>query len=71
MELTVAVHIDDDESYWADVVEIPGCLASGRTLDELAEALEEAIGMSLDDPSIRLVDRRLEVGEVIVRAVAN
>jgi predicted RNase H-like HicB family nuclease len=69
MELTVAVHIDDDESYWADVIEIPGCLASGRTLEELAEALEEAIGISLDDPCISLPCVSLVVGEVVVRAI--
>jgi len=69
MELTVAVHLDDDESYWASVVEIPNCLASGRTLEELAEALEEAVGMCLDDPGIRLPAASLEVGKVKVQAL--
>lgn len=33
--------------YWAEVRELPGCFASGETLDELMEALSEAIGMCL------------------------
>lgn len=34
---------------WAEVVELPGCLASGETVDELLEAMEEAIGLYLTD----------------------
>ena len=41
-ELTARVHLEDG-TYWAEVVELPGCFASGLTLDELREALEEAI----------------------------
>ncbi len=48
MELTIRVH-EEDGSYWAEVVELPGCFASGSTLDELREALEEAIVMYLED----------------------
>ena len=32
-------------SYWAQVHEWRGCFASGETLGELMEALEEAIAM--------------------------
>ncbi len=48
MELTIRVH-EEDGGYWAEVVELPGCFASGTTLDELREALEEAIVMYLED----------------------
>jgi predicted RNase H-like HicB family nuclease len=61
MELTVAIHAEGD-SYWSEVRELPGCFASGRTLEELAEALEEAVGMCLDDPATTLVQPRLHVG---------
>jgi len=44
MELTVRVHFEDG-AYWAEVVELPGCFASGETLDELRDALDEAITM--------------------------
>ena len=50
MELTVRVHFEDG-AYWAEVVELPGCFASGDTLDELKDALGEAIGMYLEDDS--------------------
>jgi predicted RNase H-like HicB family nuclease len=51
MELKVRVHAEED-TYWAEVDELPGCFASGGTLDELVEALTEAISMYLsEDPS--------------------
>ena len=46
MKLNARVH-SEDGSYWAEVVELPGCFASGQTLDELTEALREAIRMYL------------------------
>jgi predicted RNase H-like HicB family nuclease len=48
MELTVRVHFEDG-AYWAEVQELPGCFASGETLDALKDALEEAIAMYLED----------------------
>ena len=44
MEYHVVIH-EEEERYWADVRELPGCFASGRDLDELKEALIEAIDM--------------------------
>jgi predicted RNase H-like HicB family nuclease len=41
-------HLDvreEDGSYWGEVRELPGCFASGSTLDELKEAVVEAIGL--------------------------
>lgn len=52
----VAVHEEDDGSYWAEVEELPGCFASGFSMDELQEATFEAIqlwlpdGIELEDP---------------------
>lgn len=46
MELTARIHIEED-SYWADVPELPGCFASGDSLDELFESLQEGIGLYL------------------------
>lgn len=45
-EFRVLVH-EEDGSYWAEVEELPGCFASGRDLDELREAVEEAITLYL------------------------
>jgi len=58
MELTANLHIEDS-SFWAEVVELPGCFASGDTLDELFASLHEGIGLCLDDgldaPSVKTV----------------
>lgn len=45
---TAEVHFEDG-SYWAQVREIPGCFASGDTLDELFDGLREAIQLCLED----------------------
>jgi predicted RNase H-like HicB family nuclease len=46
MDLTADVHYEEG-AYWAHVRELPGCFASGHTLDELMEVLEEAIELYL------------------------
>jgi predicted RNase H-like HicB family nuclease len=48
LELTVTVH-EENGRFWAEVVELPGCLATGDTLDELREALEESVSLYLHD----------------------
>ena len=49
-EYTVTVHHEDeDNSYWATVNELPGCFASGFTLDELRESIGECIALYLAD----------------------
>lgn len=48
VEFHAIIH-EEDGSYWAEVKELPGCFASGATLDELKDALVEAIGMVLED----------------------
>jgi predicted RNase H-like HicB family nuclease len=47
-QLHVAVH-NEDGSYWAEVRELPGCFASGHTVAELIESVEEAVAMYLAD----------------------
>jgi len=42
IRLTVEIH-EEDGVLWGQVVELPGCFATGDDLDELAEALGEAI----------------------------
>lgn len=56
ISFTVDIHEDPDGSYWAQVEELPGCYASGFSMEELQEAVAEAIqlylpdGIVLDDP---------------------
>jgi predicted RNase H-like HicB family nuclease len=44
-----AVLHEEDGSFWAEVKELPGCFASGFSMEELQDALVEAIQMSLPD----------------------
>jgi len=39
------VRLGEDGWYWAEVPALPGCFASGRTTEELAEALAESVGL--------------------------
>jgi predicted RNase H-like HicB family nuclease len=48
MELTARIHIEEG-SYWADILELPGCFASGDTLDELFESLREGVVLHMAD----------------------
>ena len=65
MQLTVRVH-EEDGSYWAEVVELPGCFASGDTLDELRSGLDEAVRMCADEPAnaapLRVNELRVSTG---------
>jgi predicted RNase H-like HicB family nuclease len=45
-ELHVEVH-HEDGSYWAEVRELAGCFASGDTVAELIESVEEAVALYL------------------------
>jgi predicted RNase H-like HicB family nuclease len=49
-QYTVRIHDEDDDGLWAEVVELPGCFASGADMDELRESLAEAMGMYLSTP---------------------
>lgn len=63
MDLTIRVHHEGDR-YWAEVAELPGCFASGTSLDELREALEEAVSLCLDTESTNGAPRPLRIGEL-------
>jgi predicted RNase H-like HicB family nuclease len=65
MELRVRVH-HEEGSYWAEVVELPGCFASGDTFDELLESLREAIGLYLEERGPAPAAPSLEVEEITV-----
>jgi predicted RNase H-like HicB family nuclease len=48
MELIARIH-SEHGSYWADVPDLPGCFASGETLDELFKSLQEGVALYLAD----------------------
>jgi predicted RNase H-like HicB family nuclease len=56
MTLTVEVH-EEDGVLWGHVVELPGCFATGTTLDELMEALGEAIALYQADTQVAPVSK--------------
>lgn len=60
--VTVHVHREEDGDLWADVEELPGCFASGRDMNELREALDEAVSLYLSEPG-RPVRVKLDVTE--------
>ena len=45
MVFTVRVHPgeEDEGGYWAEVLDLEGCVSQGETLDELTENIREAI----------------------------
>ena len=51
---SLELHFEKDH-FWAAVKELPGCFATGRDMDELAEALTEAINMYLGTEEVRSV----------------
>jgi predicted RNase H-like HicB family nuclease len=65
VELTAQIHLEEG-SYWAEVVELPGCFASGHSLDELRDALQEAVHLYLADDEDASEARELTVGTMKV-----
>jgi len=65
MDLTADVH-HEEGAYWAHIRELPGCFASGHTLDELMKVLEEAIELYLaSDAEKDVADTSTSVGRDI------
>jgi len=76
-EYIVKVHHEDDGSTWAEVLDLPGCFASGDSMEELWEALAEAIFLYLADDAGSITGtpeasppRALQVDEMRVRVPA-
>ena len=41
---TVRVHQEPGQELWAEVLELPGCFATGTDMEDLRQALTEATG---------------------------
>lgn len=70
MELKVRVH-HEEGAYWAEVVDLPGCFASGDTFDELLAALGEAIELYLEDAGPTRRSAGIEVAEMTIATGAK
>jgi predicted RNase H-like HicB family nuclease len=55
---------EEDGGYWAEVQELPGCFASGATLDEVKEAVFEAITLYLSEDNGEPTDQALSRAHV-------
>ena len=67
--LTVRVHREPGQDLWAEVEELPGCFASGRDMNELAEALNEAVSLYLSEPGDPVkVELDVTTEQVLVRS---
>lgn len=49
VEYQVTVH-SEDGSFWAEVDELPGLFVSGDSIDEIFEALPEALALYMNEP---------------------
>jgi len=62
---TVRIHHEPGEQPWAEVLELPGCFAAGSKMDELRQALTEAISLYLSEPGdVKHVELEDEPGTV-------
>lgn len=60
----LALHVDvhhDEGSYWAEVRELPGCFASGHTIAELIESVEEGVALYLASPERKAPPVKIEL----------
>jgi predicted RNase H-like HicB family nuclease len=53
--IKIQITRDDDGSFVGTVVDFPGCIASGDTLEELREALSEALSLYLSREKMLIV----------------
>lgn len=54
---------DDDGWYVAEVLDYPGCFASAETLDELGEAMADAMSVYLSSQDIRVVVTSMDASQ--------
>ena len=46
----VRIYHERGQELWAEVLELPGCFAAGADMEELREALSEAVSLYLSEP---------------------
>lgn len=62
LSYTVRIHDEGPDGLWADVVEMPGCFASGDNYEELMESLTESMGLYLSAPDSPCVVKLQQMG---------
>lgn len=69
-ELHISVR-SEDGSLWATVKEFPGVFATGDTVEELRQSLEEGIALSIAEPGEPTPEIKLEALQPAELGVAN
>lgn len=62
-QYTAAVYEAEEGGFWAEVLDLPGCVAQGETLQELQAALPDAIEA--------WEETQKETGEILPRRVST
>jgi len=50
MEYHFELHREEDGGFWAECIELKGCLSDGESIDELKYNLTEALNLYLNEP---------------------
>jgi predicted RNase H-like HicB family nuclease len=65
MKLQVVIHEAEEGGFWAEVPAIPGCATQGETFEELLqnlyEAVEGCLSVSVQQPKVSGSDRVMEI----------
>lgn len=66
MELHARIR-EEDGMFWAEIEDLPGCFASGESIAEVIDALQEAVSLYLssEGPAPRSVPAVASVGLVV------
>ena len=51
MNIKVIVHEAEEGGYWGEVLELPGCVSQGETIDEFRDNIREALEAVLESES--------------------
>lgn len=62
--LTVEVHEIDGGGFYGEVRQFPGCLAQAKTLDELADAIRDAVRDDFAEPGIQTEQTARELAAI-------
>jgi len=69
----VVVHEAEEGGYWGEIIELPGCVSQGETIEEFRDNIREALGAILesdsDSPSIEVYREPIQIDKGFVRFV--
>jgi len=67
----VVVHEAEEGGYWGEIIELPGCVSQGETIEEFRNNIREALEAVLDSesqtPSVELYAEPIQTDKEFVR----